>query len=397
MTHTAFSALAHFKRGLLLLCVSLSLLAAGIGQTGVENITVNATELSLNSSVLITGMNYTPSINVTVIFSLENNSSWWDSYKEQWMPLPYTNITTNSSGGWQLAWIVPNDWRVSEGKLIVEVGESIGSAPMWTTPGTNWSTTINIPTVNSIWGDNDPNGYIYTASNVAAANNGGIQKLFKHNGSQVWYNANWSCRFNGSVAAANFIDIDGNGSTAGSLVYAINGSGNNLVSIYADNCTLANVIRSANVQAYSLTVAPNNSYAIVTYASGTPPRMFDLTQGILLSPANITSFQPTANASIGNKSCIGPNSDVIYVGYANGNVTAYNVTGGTLWNRNIPMENWTLAHQFPVNGLGCDNNRVYVGTGPVVIAGVTNQGFIYALNATTGDATWVVEKKGRRL
>jgi len=123
----------------LLLLALLALLAGPAAAAGDAYITVNQTVGYVNATINISGFNFTPTKNHTVMFLVENNTSWWDGYKEQWALPVY--IQSNSTGGFSFLWTVPKDWRLSPGKVLIKVGESVGSAMNWSSQETQWTTS----------------------------------------------------------------------------------------------------------------------------------------------------------------------------------------------------------------------------------------------------------------
>lgn len=342
-------------------------------------ITLNTTETNLNTSVLINGTGFTPSINYSVAFLLENKSSWWDGYKEQWT-LPFTNVTTDADGNFSFVWNIPWDWRMSGGKTYIEVGQNLSSAVIWQTQGTNWVATQ--PTKNGVTGDSDPNGLIFTASSAAAANQGGVEGFFKSNGTLF-------CRQN-MTGVFNFNDITNNGT----IVYAVSSqaAAANLWRMNQTNCS--QLIGSTTITAnalWSVNIAPDKSYLIITSIANVGPYKWNTTVD---PPTNVTAFNAYRINSIAYDNCISPDGSKVFIGYANGNVTALNsTTGALIWNRDPPEEELGSAFNFPVYGLDCDADRVYVGRTTVTApAGVINQGFVEALNTTNGNRVWTIGK-----
>ena len=423
------------------------------------SITTNITETNINTSVLLNGTGFSPNTNYSILLWLENKSSWWDGFDEQWStfgtnvsvnnetgayinasgytlakanfstgiyniiqvinssnggligPGNYTlsangvltnatalsfqavNISynyallrsntivvqTDGNGNFSYSWDIPNDWRISGGKTLFRVGQQLASSLMWSTQGANWAAAL--PTKNGITGDNNSNGFIFTGSSAAGANQGGMEKFYKSNGSLA-------CAYNLTLAE-NINDLANNGS----LVYAVTSSAaNNLKIINMSNCGLVTAMTTAGVASWSINVAPNNTFAIITYAANTAPRKYNITNA---TPFNIAAFSATAINSIAYDSCISPNSSVVYIGYANGNVTALNaVTGALIWNSEpIETELNDSGFSFPVNGLSCDDQRVYVAHSQVSYpAGIINQGFVEALWVANGSRAWVNSK-----
>jgi len=347
-------------------------------------ITANVTETNINSTVLLTGAGFSASTNYYLIPQLENKSAWWDGYDENWFfSTQVTNntiyVTTDGSGNFNYNLYIPNDWRVSGGKVSFKVGEQVASSLLWSTQGRNWVATQ--PTKNGITGDSDPNGFVYTATTVGVANQGGIEKFYKSNGTSP---CNWS-----DATVETITDLTNNGS----VLYAVTAvTTNNLRRINMADCSLIGSQTTAGVAAYSVNVAPDNTYIIITYGATATPRMYNITNA---TPIYVSTFanNTALPAFIAYDSCISPDSNTIYVGYANGNVTAQNKSGYVLWNKNPVMEELrNSGYAFPVNGLSCDNERVYVARSSVVLGGITNQGFVEALWATNGSRAWVNSK-----
>src|SRR3989344_2812340 len=347
-------------------------------------ITANVTETNMNSTVLLTGTGFSPSTTYFLIPQLENKSSWWDGFNENWFfstekANTTINVTTDGAGEFTYNLYIPNDWRVSGGKVSFRVGQNLSSALLWSTQGTNWLATQ--PTKNGITGDSAADGFIFTASTSAAVNQGGVEKFFKSNGTLA-------CRYNWT-AAVTANDIANNGAQAYVVTSATT---NNLQRINKADCTLNGTQTTAGVASYSVNVAPDNSYLIITYAASTDPRKYMI--GVS-PPVENTTFAPTAVASIAYDSCISPDSSVVYIGYANGNITALNATTGALiWNTD-PEETELMrtGYAFPVYGLSCDADRVYVAKGNVVFpTGITEQGFVEALWASNGSRAWMNSK-----
>ncbi|MGV8086929.1 MAG: hypothetical protein ACP5N1_04825, partial [Candidatus Woesearchaeota archaeon] len=345
------------------------------------SITTNVTEANINSSVSINGTGFNPNTNYSLVLLLENNSAWWDGFKEQWLPAGTNTtiiVTTDGSGNFNYNWNIPNDWRISGGKTLFKIGEQVASSLRWSTQGTNWAATQ--PVKNGITGDSDPNGFIFTGSNASGANQGGIEKFYKNNGSLF-------CKYNLTAADAIY-DLSNNGS----LIYAVTYlSSNNLRVINMSNCGLYSNITTAGVVSYSINVAPNNEFVIITYAANTAPRMYNISNA---TPFLIPAFNRTAINSIAYDSCISPDNSVVYIGYANGNVTAVNATNGSIiWNTNPPLDELGIGFSFPINGLSCDNDRVYVARSQVNYpTGIINQGFVEALWTINGSRAWINSK-----
>ena len=348
------------------------------------SIITNVSETNINSTVLIMGDDFLPSTNYYIIPLLENKSAWWDGYDENWFFNKTSNnntinVTTNVTGGFSYALYIPNDWRVSGGKVLFKIGQNLSSALLWSSQGANWTATI--PTKNGITGDSDPNGFIYTV-NTAGINTGGIEKIYKINGSQ-------NCNYTTSLART-FNDITNNGT----YLYAVTSTTtDNLYLLNMSSCGRITNFSTVSSIAYSVNVAPNNEYIIITYAAGVPPRMYNITNA---TPVNVATFinNTVLPAAIAYDSCISLDSNTIYTGYANGNVTAQNKTGYVLWNSDPEeMEFNSSVAAFPVNGLSCDNTFVYVGRGSVAFpVGVTNQGFVEALYVANGSRAWINSK-----
>ena len=286
------------------------------------SITTNISETNINSSVLINGTGFSANTNYSILLLLENKSSWWDGYDEQWLPTNTNTtilVTTDNNGNFSYVWNIPNDWRISGGKTLFRIGQQVASSLLWSTQGTNW--TAALPTKNGVTGDSDPNGFIFTGSSAAGANQGGMEKFYKSNGSLA-------CAYN-LTAAENINDLTNNGS----LIYAVtSGATNNLRVINMSNCGLAANITTAGVAAWSVNVAPNNQFIIITYAVNNAPRMYNITAA---TPVLIPGFNKTSFNSIAYDSCISPDNSVIYIGYANGNVTAVNATNGIIYRNGI--------------------------------------------------------------
>ena len=346
-------------------------------------ITANVTETNINSTVLLTGTGFSPSTTYYLIPKLENKSAWWDGFNENWFfSTEKSNntiyVTTDGAGKFTYELYIPNDWRVSGGKVSFKVGEQLASSLLWSTQGTNWLATQ--PTKNGVTGDSNSDGFIYTASTSAAANQGGVEKFYKRNGTLA-------CKYNWT-AAVTPNDITNNGSIAYVVTSA---TSNNLQRINMADCTLNGQQTTAAAASYSVNVAPNNQFIIITYAASTPPRMYNISVN---PPTQITTFNPTAVASIAYDSCISPDSTKIYIGYANGNVTALNITGGIIWDSDPEeTELGGAGYAFPVYGLSCDNDRVYVARAQVNYpTGIINQGFVEALWASNGSRAWINSK-----
>ena len=342
-----------------------------------DTVTVNVSETNLNSTVFFNGTGFLANTNYSLDIFLENQSAWWDGYNEQWN-MPITNITTDADGNFNLTWKIPVDFRISEGLQTIKVGQMIHSALYWSTQGTNW--TAVLPTKNGITGDNGTDGYVYTGSNTAASGIGGIEKFSKNNGT-------FACRFN-MTSIVNVNSLVNNGT----YVYAVtSGTSGNLIMMNMTDCKQVVNITTAGAAAWSVNIAPDNSYIIITYAASTAPRMYNITN---MTPVLYGPFNKTAFAFIAYDTCISPDSNVTYIGYANGNVTALNKSGNITWNSNPHQMSLgqSGAYQFQINGISCDNERVYVARSAVTVSGVVNQGFIDALNASNGSLIWTVSK-----
>ncbi len=346
------------------------------------SITTNVSETNINSTVQLNGTGFAANTMYYIIPLLENKSAWWDSYAENWFfndtkTNNTINVTTNSSGEFSYSMYIPNDWRVSGGKVAFKIGESVASSLLWSAQGTNWAATQ--PTKNGITGDSDPNGFIYTASNVAVINQGGIEKFYKSNGTKA-------CNYTYGTAS-NINDV----TTNGSIAYGVT-SGGNILRINTTNCALQGSTATAAVVAYSVNVAPDNSYIIITYAASTAPRKYNITVD---PPTLIAAYAPTAVASIAYDSCISPSGNVTYIAYANGNVTALNSTSGALlWNSDPPeTELGNSGYAFPIYGVTCDADRVYLARGSINYpTGIIEQGFVEALWVTNGSRAWINSK-----
>ncbi len=345
-------------------------------------ITANVTETNINSTVLLTGADFSPSTMYYLIPQLENKSAWWDGYTENWFFSPQStnttiNVTTNSTGGFTYSLYIPNDWRVSGGRVRFNVGEQVASSLLWSTQGNNFTV---LPPKQGVTGDSNANGFVYASTNVAVANQGGITKFYKSNGTVA---CNWS---DATVETIN--DISNNGSI---LYFVTTATSNNLRRINMTDCSLIASQTTANVASYSINIAPNNQFAIITYAALNAPRMYNITN---TTPIWITTFanNTALPGFIAYDSCISPDSNTIYTGYANGNVTAQNKSGYILWNSNPPMLDLNATFTFRVNGLSCDNERVYVARSGVTVAGIVNQGFVEALWAQNGSRAWINSK-----
>src|SRR4030042_2769335 len=90
-------------------------------------ITANETEANINSTVLLTGTGFSPSTTYYLIPQLENKSSWWDGFNENWFfSTEKSNntiyVTTDGDGNFNYDLYIPSDWRVSGGKVSFKVG-----------------------------------------------------------------------------------------------------------------------------------------------------------------------------------------------------------------------------------------------------------------------------------
>ena len=346
---------------------------SSLAQAG--SIKVNVTETNINSTVLFTGGDFLPNYNYTLAILLQNQSAWWDGYQYQW-GTPGANISTNSSGGFSFNWTIPFDFRVSEGWQTVKFGESIGGVQSWSVHGVNWS--LALPTKNSITGDSDPNGFVYTASNAAAANAGGIEKFYKFNGSFV-------CSYN-MTHAANFNEVTNNDT----YLYAVTSTvSNNLYVIRMSDCARVANITTSGGASTNIRMSSDKSFMIIGYSANMSARKFIPNNG---TPSNVTAFNPININSVANDICITPDNQYVYIGYANGNITKLNSTNGSIiWQSNPYMFSLNFTYQFPVNGLGCDNDNVYVARSGVTVAGIVAQGFVDSLNGTNGSVNWIAK------
>ncbi len=323
-------------------------------------LSVDSNETFISDTVTITGIGFTPDSNIVLANYLESASAWWDGYNEQW-GFPIVDIPTDGSGNFSYDWNVPYDFRLSPGKQQFKVGTKIKSALYWTGGG-QYPVSKNGITCD---------GTSCFVASAYTAPNGGVEKFSMVNG-------NRDCNITITTAGANDIASDG------TYVYSVFGAAaNNLQRTLMADCSGTTAFTTAAVLAYSIKISSDGN-AFITYAASTAPRKYKNLQGTPLWDGN---FAPTLKASIANDICISPDNNRVFVGFADGNVSAYDfIKGGQYWNSDPDDVNGPV---LAVLGLDCDANAVYVAKGLNNTAlGLFFGGSVYALDRNTGALLW---------
>ncbi|HOZ35764.1 MAG TPA: hypothetical protein PLK55_02170 [archaeon] len=324
-----------------------------------STLSVDKNETYLGDTVVITGTGFSPSSTLVLQNNLEPNSAWWDGYNEQW-GFP-TFVTTDESGNFTYNWTVPFDFRISPGKQYFSVGNNISATIYWNGGG-DYPTSKN----KTICDGN----YCYVTSTYTNPN-GGVEKFNMSTGAR-------EC--NASVAVTGTgIAIDG---TYIYTTYAA--TSNNLRRTAMADCTGTSTFTTAGSNTYS--VAISNGYAFFGYNVNIAPRKYE---NLSTTPSQVVAFAPASRNSIANYICVTPDATKVVVGYADGNVLAFDyTTGATLWNSD-PDDDVTQA----ISGMHCDNDKIYVAKAyNSTTNGPLFGGFAYALSASDGALVWRSER-----